>query len=51
MIFQRLRLDAIGETAAHKSAVQEIEIFTDDRTIETIYRRAFSERCFDDRGT
>lgn len=46
MIFLRFWLDAIGETAAHKSVVQEI-VFTDDRTIETIYHRAFSKRHFD----
>lgn len=40
MIFQRFRLDAIGVTMAHKSAMQEI-VFTDDRTFETIYTVAF----------
>lgn len=48
MIFQPFRLDAIGETTAHKSAMQEI-VFTDDRTFETIYRRAFTERHIGDR--
>lgn len=47
MIFQPFRLDAIGETTAHKSAMQEI-VFTDDRTFETIYRRAFTERRIGD---
>lgn len=42
MIFQPFRLDAIGETTAHKSAMREI-VFTDDRTFETIYRCASTE--------
>lgn len=47
MIFQPFRLDAIGVTTAHKSAMQEI-VFTDDRTFETLYRRVFTERRIGD---